>query len=291
MSEQVKVSIVTRTKNRSDFLKRARNGLAAQTFKDFEWIVVNDGGNTKDIDTILASPIKAIHGTNRIDLTETRGRAGAAIVGLNAAKGTYCLLHDDDDALLPNALHAFVSEMEAAPKAVAVIGGTKIITEKLKKGTYMPYGREKTSIPKQAPLLIDLAYRNSFLTIATLFRRNAYETIGGINPDLDVLEDWDLWLKLMLIGDVIALPELLSVQYIRKDAQGDAAQSKRDDHVQASIAMRNHYLRQDIHNGSFGLGKLMNTHHRQTLEELAAMTKSLKHIKNIMMFWRSHEKN
>lgn len=286
MYEQVKVSIITRTKNRPNFLKRAQNGLAAQTFKDFEWIVVNDGGNTNDINTVLASPIKAIHGTKRIDLIETRGRAGAAIVGLNAAKGTYCLLHDDDDALLPNALHAYVCAMETAPNAIAVIGGTKIITEELKKGIYIPYGREKTSIPKAAPLLMDLAYRNSFLTIATLFRNDAYQTVGGINPNLDVLEDWDLWLRLMLKGDVIALPELLSVQYIRKNALGDAAQSKRDDHLKATIALRNHYLRKDIHEGSYGLGRLMNMHHRQTLEEFSALTKSLRHIKHLMMFWR-----
>lgn len=290
MPAPVKVSVITRTRNRTDLLKRARAGLAAQSFKNFEWIVVNDGGDTGALDAVLASPLEIDHATQRIDHPVSLGRAGAAIAGLSAARGEYCLFHDDDDALQPSALQAYCDALDGAPKSVAVIGGVRTITEKLSGNSYAPHGAAKTHIPTAPPLLIDLAYRNSFLTIATLFKRSVYESVGGINPELDVLEDWDLWLRLMLEGDVVALPELLSIQYVRIGATGDAAQSAQADHKRADAALRNHYLRQDIKTGAPGLGWLMNLHHRQTLEELSSMTRTLRRIKNRAMFWRATPK-
>lgn len=282
----VKVSVITRTKNRAFFLERARAGLAAQTFKNFEWIVVNDGGVQADIASVLSSPVGSEQAPCFVNLPESLGRAGAAIAGLDIARGDYCLIHDDDDALLPRALEDYVTALDAAPKAVAAIGGVKTITEKPAAGGYEPYGKPAMQIPQNNPLLMDLAYRNSFMTISTLFRKNAYIKAGGINPDLDVLEDWDLWLRLMLEGDVICVPQILSLQYVRKGETGDAAQSSRKDHLKTDIALRNHYLRQDIQNGTFGLGHMMNLHHRQTLEEISAMMKVLRRVKKRLFFWR-----
>jgi len=290
MTVEVKVSVITRTRNRPQFLKRARAGLATQTFKDFEWIIVNDGGNPTELDVILGQPVDALHGIHRLDLPESLGRGGAAKAGLSKARGEYCILHDDDDALLPEALQFFVNTLDNTPEAVAAIGGTEIIHEKTQGNTYAQYGTSKTSIPKAPPLLIDLAYRNSLLTISTVFRQSAYKKAGGINPNLDVLEDWDLWLRLMLEGDIAVIPELLSVQYIRTNAIGDDAHSTQERHMHTDIELRNHYLRQDIKNGIQGLGWLMNLHHRQTLEELSAMTRTLRGIKKILTFWRGFSK-
>lgn len=289
VTSDIKVSIITRTKNRPQFLKRACESLINQTFKNYEWIIVNDAGDISHIEKVHKTDIGADHPTKLINLSKPCGRGKAAIAGMEAAKGVYCLFHDDDDALLPGALMRYVEELEKNPGAVAVIGGVKTITEKLSDSfpheRFEAMKKVKTYVPKGPLLLMDLAYNNTLMTISTLFRRDVYLNAGGINPKLAVLEDWDLWLRMMLIGDFITISEVLSIQYVRRDSGNDLSQSSREDHLKSEIFLRNHYLRKDINNGVQGLGYLMNVHHRKTLEELSALMGIIKKIKKIILFW------
>ena len=78
VTSDIKVSIITRTKNRPQFLKRACESLINQTFKNYEWIIVNDAGDISHIEKVHKTDIGADHPTKLIKFIKTlRQRKGS----------------------------------------------------------------------------------------------------------------------------------------------------------------------------------------------------------------------
>ncbi len=278
MSAAPKISVITRTCNRPRLLARTIKGLEAQSFKDFELLIVNDGGAPPLIETLLNA--------RTINLPENLGRAGAADRGLREAKGDYVLFHDDDDSLKMEALGKLSKALDMAPDCIGAICGYETIYEANADKDFKPTGQRDTHIPDLPPTLNDLAFANTLLTISTLFRREAALNAGGMTLSLNALEDWDLWLRLMLEGDFTLVKEALAYQYLRGDTNDAYAQSAKTVHDAARIRLLNHYLREDIKMGRPGLGHLMNVQNRQTIEDLSYLTRTLKSLKRRLIFWR-----
>lgn len=92
------VSVIIRTKNRPELLKRALTSMANQTFKDFEVVLVNDGGD--DLTSLLSSfepqfPIRYVHHV------VSKGRTAAVNAGIQNSRGNWMSYLDDDDILYP----------------------------------------------------------------------------------------------------------------------------------------------------------------------------------------------
>jgi len=273
-----KITVITRTKDRPRLLARVAKGLELQSYDSFEWLIVNDGGAAPEVDSVLNPRI--------INLTKNLGRAGAADKGLREATGEYALFHDDDDSLKDRALEKLAAALDEAPDCVGAICGYEVIHESAAEGDFKPTGERTQHIPDLPPTLNDLAFANTLLTISTLFKRDAAIKAGGMTLTLDALEDWDLWLRLMLEGDFVLIKEALAYQHLRESADDAYAQSAKSEHDAARIRLLNHYLREDIKSGKQGLGHLMNVQNRQTIEELSALTGSLRTLKRRLMFWR-----
>jgi len=273
-----KITVITRTKDRPRLLARVAKGLELQSYDSFEWLIINDGGAVPDVESVLNPCI--------INLPKNLGRAGAADKGLREATGEYILFHDDDDSLKDRALEKLANALDDAPDCVGAICGYEIIHEDTAKGDFKPTGTRESHIPELPPTLNDLAFANTLLTISTLFKRDAAIKAGGMTLTLDALEDWDLWLRLMLEGDFVLVKEALAYQHLREPTDDAYAQSAKTEHDAARIRLLNHYLREDIKSGKQGLGHLMNVQNRQTIEELSALTASLRKLKNSLIFWR-----
>jgi glycosyltransferase involved in cell wall biosynthesis len=253
------LSIITRTCNRPDALARAAAGLRSQD-AGFEWVVVNDGDAPLNSDVLLGVGSSQ----NVVNPPERLGRSGAAQAGLDAASGDYLMLHDDDDALCPGALSALQTYLDENPAQVAVSCGYEVWHEDDAGGVQYVISAAHDLPPR----LYDLAERNSLLTIGTLFRADAARDAGGIRTDIDALEDWDLWLRLMQIGDIGVVPNVLARQYIRTtDTSGARANSDPRDHELARITLQNAWLRNDIAAGRTGLGELTHRPHARFIEE------------------------
>ena len=278
MDSTPKITVITRTKDRPRLLARVAKGLEMQSYDSFEWLIVNDGGAAPVVDTVLHPRI--------INLPENLGRAGAADKGLREATGEYVLFHDDDDSLNERALEKLAEGLDEAPDCVGAICGYEVIHEDTASGDFKPTGTRESHIPALPPTLNDLAFANTLLTISTLFRREAALKVGGMTLTLDALEDWDLWLRLMLEGDFVLVKEALAYQHLRKTTDDAYTQTSKTEHEEAYIRFLNHHLREDIKSGKQGIGHLMNVQNRQTIEELSALTGSLRKIKRHLMFWR-----
>ena len=110
-------SIITPTYNRASFLQCAYESVANQTFRDFEWIVVNDGStdNTEELVQKLkrASPFPI-----RYFYQKNSGLHIARNSGISLARGFLCVFLDDDDLLLPHALERFWHWWNTIPLAL-----------------------------------------------------------------------------------------------------------------------------------------------------------------------------
>ncbi len=95
------ISIITRTKNRPILLKRAELSVFNQTRKDYEWIVVNDGG----------SPI-APSANFVIQYPRSKGMEAASNIGISTASRKYVVIHDDDDSWNPQFLEKMIYALE-----------------------------------------------------------------------------------------------------------------------------------------------------------------------------------
>jgi glycosyltransferase involved in cell wall biosynthesis len=120
------VSIILPTYNRARFLRQAFESIRAQSFADWELIVVDDGskdGSRELIGTMAAAirqPMRYVH-------QENQGAYGARNTGLDLARGRYIAFYDSDDYWLPHHLADCTAALEANPEVDWVYGACRIM--------------------------------------------------------------------------------------------------------------------------------------------------------------------
>jgi len=117
---RVRVTVILPTYNRAAFLPGAFASLAAQTFTDWDLVIVDDGstdGTRAIVDEYLKTNNRA-----RYVYQENRGAYGARNRGVDEATGRYLAFFDSDDLWLPHHLERCVSALEAHPEIDWVFG-------------------------------------------------------------------------------------------------------------------------------------------------------------------------
>src|SRR5215510_618603 len=104
------VSVIMPTFNRADTIKRAIRSVQAQTFTDWELIVVDDGSTDNTVALIEGCDPRL-----KLIRQENQGTAGARNAGLHASAGSYIAFLDSDDEWLPHHLELCVGFLEALP--------------------------------------------------------------------------------------------------------------------------------------------------------------------------------
>ena len=104
------VSVIMPTFNRADTIRRAIRSVQAQTFTDWELIVVDDGSTDNTVALIEGCDPRL-----KLIRQENQGTAGARNAGLGASAGSYIAFLDSDDEWLPHHLELCVSFLEAFP--------------------------------------------------------------------------------------------------------------------------------------------------------------------------------
>lgn len=123
--EKIKVSVVSPFHNRREWLPPLMNMLEAQTLKDFELIIVDDGSTDGLMDALAnAHPAFALR---PIRLEENKGAAFARNVGIDASRGRYVALLDSDDAWHPDKLQRQFELLEAAHDRDRLVGDRKSV--------------------------------------------------------------------------------------------------------------------------------------------------------------------
>ncbi|WP_076491914.1 glycosyltransferase [Microbacterium sp. RURRCA19A] len=241
-----RVGIVVRTRRRPDFLRRALADIAAQSYSDRRIVVVNDGGDPAEVDTVVAEA-----GATADVLHIAPGEGGrciAANAGVRAAATELVVLHDDDDLWHPDFLSRTVEWLDAHPADAAVSVTTEIVYEEQRGDRWVEVGRAPFWAGMQRISLGEMLSVNRAVPISVLYRAAVHEEAGWYDESLDAVEDWDFYLRVLArAGFGFVAGDPLAYWTQRPDATGIAANSMfalADAHARDDALVRDRALEQ-----------------------------------------------
>jgi glycosyltransferase involved in cell wall biosynthesis len=199
------VTVVMPTHNRARLLRRAIRSVLAQTYRDFDLVVVDDASTDDTPDVVAAFTDPRLR---YIRLPQNRRAAAARNVGIASSSSRYVAFHDDDDQWLLPKLERQVAALAAAPDDVGLClcGHVRI----------SPTGAAYLGGPDwQQKLDFRRGMSSSFALIATpgwLVRRSILERHGVFDERIRSWDDWELGLRLWRNTRFMLVDEPLFVQ-------------------------------------------------------------------------------
>ncbi|HJV26271.1 MAG TPA: glycosyltransferase [Aromatoleum sp.] len=204
------VSVVIPAWNAAWCVGRAIDSVLAQSLRDFELIVVDDG-STDDTPVVLAKYGPSI----RIVTQANGGMSSARNAGIRAARGAYLAFLDADDRWLPDKLARQVAVLEKQPELAFCAA---VATLEDAEGRIVGEWRG----PSGRTIQIADVFRNHSAVAggasAVLARRDLVVRLGGFDDSLRGAEDTDLWIRLAAHGGFVCIDEPLVVVLRRPDS-------------------------------------------------------------------------
>lgn len=195
------VSVVVPCYNQAQFLAPALQSILAQSFSDWEVLLVDDGSTdqTRSVAAEFTDPrIRYLH-------QENRGLAAARNSGIRAARSEIIALLDSDDVWEPEFLGRMHACLDSNPAAVAAYCGHRYIDSSGETvGTPSP-----KIVPAECFHLALIGEGNWIVPSAVIFRKSPAEMVGLFDESLKALEDTDLWIRLSAQNSFIGLNETL----------------------------------------------------------------------------------
>jgi len=228
-----RVSIVIPAYAAAAFIDLTLDSVAAQTFRDFEIIVVDDG--SPDDTKAVVDRWLARTGTRGICVRRTNGRIAAARnTGLKAAAGELIALLDHDDLWRPEKLERCVAELDAHPGTVLVGHHTDVV----EGGKVLHIERKGPAVPAMYERL--LFEGNAIAPSGAVFRRDLALAIGGFReePQFNTVEDYDFWMRLAQKGPFRFLDAVLSSYTV---ISGSASRRVEYHHSNLEALLRDHF--------------------------------------------------
>lgn len=192
------VSVIMPIYNGQDYLRVAIDSVLAQTFSNFELIIVNDGStdSTRSIVESYTDPRIRLFNQENKGLVPTLNRA------LSLAQGTYIARHDCDDISDHTRFEKQVEYLDQHSSAVLLGTGYTLLDDNESKiGRFIPF-LDDTTIRQ------DFLLRNPFGHGTIMLRKTATAEAGVYAP-LSYTEDYEYWWRLAGAGEVHNLPESL----------------------------------------------------------------------------------
>lgn len=195
------ISVIIPTFNRAAWVREAVDSVLAQTFQDFELIVVDDGSTDATGEGLMA------YGDRLRHLVQDRqGVSAARNRGLDLAQGEWIAFLDSDDLWLPQKLETQVAFLNRHPQAEICQ------TEEI----WIRHGRRVNPRNKHRKPAGDIFVPSLTLCLvspsAVMLKRSLLEEVGFFDTSLPACEDYDLWLRISCRKPVFLIEEPLVVK-------------------------------------------------------------------------------
>lgn len=221
------VSVVMGVYNAEETVGEAVESILAQTFRAFEFIVVDDGstdGTARILDGFRDPRIVRIRNDENVGLTRSLNR------GLRRARGRYIARLDADDVALPQRLERQVALLESRPE-VGLVGCPVIYIDP--DGQELGVQRIYVRDLHQALLDTDFCWEHSAVT----FRAACVAAVGPYRETFRYAQDYDLWLRIAEEFDMASLPEPLVKLRLHADAISIARRVEQRAYVLLALAL------------------------------------------------------
>lgn len=260
--------IIVRTKNRNLLLKRALLSIAKQSYIDWQVVLVNDGGDAKELGCLVENFLwnnslpaeKLILIQNAI----SHGMEAASNQAIRSSTSKYIALLDDDDTWDPCFLERSIGFLEKNSRYHGVACQANLVEEvinddKIKTLLVRPYNSNLSSVN-----IPELLGQNRFTSNSFVYSRSAFEVVGEYDETLPVLGDWDFNLRFILKYDIKIIPEALVNYHMRFTVMSsdydNSVTTRQNFHADYRAYIINKYSRRFFENQDYtGLGIMFFT--------------------------------
>jgi len=206
------ISVVMGVHNGERFLQQSVDSILAQSFGDYEFIIVDDGstdGTAAILESYTDPRISVIHQSNR-GLTEVLQ------TGLEVARGEYFARQDSDDISLPTRFEHQLDYLRSHPDVLAVGTSCVEIDEEGVLRRHLDHPLDDIGCKERLAISSPLPHGSVIVRMETL------RELGGYRKQFTLAQDRDLWLRLSERGKLANLPEHLYLWRRSPEAIGES---------------------------------------------------------------------
>jgi len=209
MDENPLVTIITPTYNRAAFLPQAIDGVLAQTYENFELIIVDDGStdNSPEILSEYQSKDERI----RVYRQENQGQSIARNKAITEARGEFICFLDSDNYWAPDKLEQQLNLFETNPSVDVIYGDIVTVDENSIELSRKNMKRYSGNISRWM-------LRDNCVSMNTaMARRRCFDEMGGMSGQRRVADDYDLWLRFSARYRFLYVPEYWAYYRVMED--------------------------------------------------------------------------
>lgn len=236
------ISVLMPVFNAQPYLTEAVESILSQSFKDFEFIIINDGSTDNSLKILQAFA----QTDNRIRLIsrKNKGLVETLNEGLTLANAPLVARMDADDIATPERLALQKQFMDDNPGVACVGGFFEIIDDAGRALTTIKVPLDDKSIQE-----LTLRGHSPISHPAAMLRLKSVKAVGGYHAEFKAAEDLDLWLRLGEVGQLANIPHLvLHYRFIATSISGkNAALQKQSAHN----ACKSAWARRNVSNHLF----------------------------------------
>lgn len=203
VNDRPKITVLMTVYNGEKTLRRAIESILLQTFRDFEFLIINDCSADGTVDMVGSyndDRIK-LH-TNEVNVGQTK----SLNIGLGLVESEYIARMDADDYSMPERLEKQYSFIKKHPEYVVVGTDCLVVDE---------FGNKKSvskGCVKQDDIILRMLYGSPINHVSVLMKSEVVRNLGGYNPEFVISADFDLWSRLVRNGyKLTTIPEVLTV--------------------------------------------------------------------------------
>jgi glycosyltransferase involved in cell wall biosynthesis len=229
-------SVVMPALNAETTIGSAIRSVLAQTRRDFELLVVDDGSTDETVEEVRkALPDSRI----RLLTQEHRGVAVARNWAISEARGAFISMLDSDDLWLPSYLQVMGDVLARNPQAALAYTDAWVFDEvkgRFQRATAMASASPPSAPPDEPHALLARLLQNNFIYTAVTVRGDVIRQVGPFKTDLPAASDYEMWLRMAARGyTFVRAPGRLAIY---RDRPGSISSNPR----RLTAGMRDAYL-------------------------------------------------
>lgn len=195
-----RVSVIMSVYNGEKYIREAIDSIMNQTFKDFEFLIIDDGStdSSPEIVRSYCDPRIRLFKQENAGLTKSLNR------GLNLANGKYIARQDADDISLPLRFEKQIEFLDKHPDVVLSSSNIEFIDDRGKS-----LGISNRAVDPELIAWYLLFYNHIGGHSQVMFKRKSVMDLGGYSEDFCYSQDYELWLRLAKSNKIVILPDVL----------------------------------------------------------------------------------
>lgn len=233
------LSVIMPTYNGADYVSAALESIAIQQDKDIEVIVLDDGSTDRTVSIIKTY-------VHRFSLRIVEGKhTGNWVtntnIGLSLAQGEYISCLHQDDFWLAGRLKTLRPLLAATPSVSMALHPSWYVDGQGRRLGLWRCPLSHAQQPLNSAMVIEHLLVQNFISMpAPIFKRERAIAVGGMDESLWYTADWDLWLKLASIGEVLYVSNPLSCFRVHPCSQTAKSTGKTDFRGQLETVLQRH---------------------------------------------------